>query len=166
MRRISMYLLFLSLFVAIIGFPLVAVHAAPSVPQAVEPVATDWASLLVTFKSLTGAAMLIAAVVNILKSSGIAKDNQASAWSAGLNLAALVALFIFQLHGKSNDVPALDSQAGSLSTVIEVIFAFFWQLWASRKTHDVILAGLPYFGSSYSNKFAGEGNIAVLNVES
>jgi len=161
MKRFSMFVFTLTVILIAAAMPVLVVSAAGIAPahalQVAEPVAPfDFDALLASFKNLTGIAMLIAALVNVLKTAGVAKDGQANSWSAGLNLLALVGLFIAQLTGYANLVPSFNAQAGEFSNVIGVAFAFFWQLYASRKTNDMALAGLPAIGKSYSERNAGE----------
>jgi hypothetical protein len=163
MKRVTRFLFILSLFVILLGIPVIAAHASPLIPQETAP-ALDFDNLITTLKSLTGIAMLIAAVVNVMKATGVAQDKQAGAWSAVFNLIALFGLLIAQITGYTEQIPSLDGQAGMLATVVEVVFAFAWQLLASRKTHDIILAGIPLFGKSFSNKVAGESNLMSLSV--
>jgi len=105
--------------------------------------------LISTFLSLAGVGSLIAVLVNIGKTVGLVKDGQAANWSAGLNLAGLIALFTLQLLGKAELVPALDSQAGALASVLTALFGFIWQLIVSIKTHNT-LKGTRVIGKSFS----------------
>jgi hypothetical protein len=133
---------------------------APAVYQAETPAATlppfDLSNILVTFSSLTGVAMFITALVNSLKALGWVKDGQASAWSAGLNLLALIGLIVLQVIGKISAVPAIDSQAGVLAGILTAMIGLVVQIWVSRKTHESVLAGLPVVGSSNSGRVAGD----------
>ena len=144
----------IALFLLFIALPFTSVHAAPLAQDGVSQ--NPLGDLMTTFSSLTGVAMLIAAIVNSLKISGVVKDGQASSWSAGLNLVALAALFIAQEFGYGSIVPSVDSSANAWASLVSVIFAFVWQLYASRKTHDLVLAGLPVIGKTFSAKQAGE----------
>jgi hypothetical protein len=155
----------LSVLVIAAGFPVVVAQAAPaSFPvfqEAPPPPPVDFSSLLATLTSLAGAGALIAALVNIGKATGIVKDGTAPTWSAGLNIAVLIGLFVAQVFGYSNLVPAIDTQAGEAATVIQVVLAFIVQALAARKTHESVLAGLPAIGKSHSLRMAGESNSVV-----
>jgi len=105
--------------------------------------------LISTFLALAGVGSLIAVLVNIGKTVGLVKDGQAPTWSAALNLAGLIALFVLQLLGKSDLVPALDNQAGALASVLTALFAFIWQLIVSLKAHGA-LKGTRIIGKSFS----------------
>lgn len=105
--------------------------------------------LLATFATLGGLAALISVLINIGKTVGIIHDGQAPTWSTALNLAGLIALFVLQLLGKSDLVPALDSQAGALASVLTAIFGFVWQLIVSLKAHGA-LKGAAIVGKSFS----------------
>jgi hypothetical protein len=102
------------------------------------------------FLALGGIGALIAAVVNILKTSGVVKDGQAPTWVVGLNLLGMASLLFLQVFQPSVDIAGLDVQAGSLATVLITVFGFVWQLISSRLTHTQALSGTPLIGKSYS----------------
>jgi hypothetical protein len=129
-----------------------ALRAAPSLPP------LDLTTVLVTFGSLTGTAIFIAALVNTLKLTGAIKDGDAPTWSAALNLAALVIVITLQVLGKANIVPALDSQAGTIAGILTAIGGFIYQIFASRIAHEHALAGLPVIGTTTSGRVAGDAN--------
>lgn len=158
----------LSLLVIAACSPVIVASAAPAlgaVRQESAPALPDFPGLLKTLESLTGFAMLVAVLVNIGKTSGYIKDNQAQAYSAGFNLLLLGVLFVSQIFGKANLVPSLDAQAGELSNVLGVVFAFFWQIWVSRQSHNNFLAGLPWIGKSFSERNAGEEVSYLLETD-
>jgi hypothetical protein len=164
MKRISKLVTAFSLFVVFASIPAIVLRAMPASLQTPPPATVPGLDDLVwTFKSLTGVAMSIAVLVNVLKTTGVAKDDTAGNWSAGLNLAALVALFVAQVLGYSNSVPAFDRQAGELANVLSVVFAFAWQIYVSRKTHGSLLAGLPVVGTSHTGRKAGLSHCPAPN---
>jgi len=165
MKRIAKIVTLFSLFVVFASVPTVAAHALPAALQTPDPATVpSLDDLFVSFKSLTGVAMMIAVLVNILKASGVAQDDTAQTWAAGLNLLGLCGLFVAQVLGYSNAVPAFDGQLGEFANVLSVVFAFAWQLWVSRKTHGSLLAGLPWVGTSYTGRKAGEHTPTVVDV--
>lgn len=133
--------------------PVPGVHFQEATPPAE---AVDIDSLVFSLKNLVGVGALIAALVNIGKATGIIKDGQAGIWSAGANVIGLAGILFAQSAGYTTLLPALDAQAGELANVISVVFAYVFQLWISRKTHEAALAGLPLVGKSHSNRVAGE----------
>ena len=157
MKRFSV----IALLIVLVCVPFAVAHAAPLRQEAVP--ATPLSDLLVTFQSLTGVAMLIAGIVNALKQFGVVQDGQAGTWSAGLNLGALAALFIAQVAGYGSYIPSVNEQAGGLAAVFSVLFAYLYQLYAARKTHDMVLVGLPVIGKTFSERTAGE-TISTVEV--
>ena len=105
--------------------------------------------LISTFLTLAGVGSLIAVLINIGKTVGLVKDGQAPTWSAGLNLAGLIALFVLQVLGKADLVPGLDNQAGALASALTAVFGFVWQLIVSLKAHSA-LKGTRIIGKSFS----------------
>lgn len=107
-------------------------------------------SLVVQWGTLLGFAALIAVLINILKLAGVVKDDTAHIWSAALNLAGLVALFLARFFAPDLDVPGLDQQAAEFANVMTVIVAYISQLLSSKLTHYAI-KGVPFFGVSNSH---------------
>jgi len=158
--KVKNFLIVIVILVLAFGLPVMAVTSSAQAGD-MAPVSMD--SLLNSLKNLTGVAMLIAVIVNIFKALGVVKDGQAGTWSAGLNILVLLLLFIAQITGYAHLVPAFDEQANQFSQVITAIFAFVYQLFVSRKTHDSVLAGIPLIGMSYSGKVPGE-TITAMEV--
>jgi hypothetical protein len=152
----------ISLLVIALSLPTLAAHALPAFARVQESAPADpFGDLFTTFKTLTGVAALIAALVGVGKRIGIVQDGTAPAWSTGLNIVGLIALFVLQLFGKADMVPGLDTQAGSLANVITVILAFVYQLFASRVTYENALAGIPVIGHSHSGRLAGSDGLVI-----
>ena len=107
-------------------------------------------SLVVQWGTLLGFAALIAVLINILKLTGVVKDDTAQIWSAGLNLAGLVALFLARMFIPDLDIPFLDEQAAQFANAMTVIVAYISQLLSSKLTHYAI-KGVPFFGVSNSH---------------
>jgi len=155
-RKFSFAVAILSLFVIAVSLPTIALAAQGAPVQTpVEPPDTMM-DLLTSLESLTGVAVLIAALVNAGKQLKIVQDGQAALWSVGLNLLALVGLFFAQVFGYSNLIPSLDQGAGSVGQILSLVLALVYQMIATRKTHDMALAGLPLIGFSSSGRVAGE----------
>jgi hypothetical protein len=163
--RFLVLLVVLTLLVLAFAVPHTAVFAGDGASvQAAETLPPfDLTTVLVTFASLSGTAVFIAAVVNLLKMFGAVKDDTAASWSAGLNLAALITVIVLQILGKIDVVPALDSQAGVIANVLTAIGGLVWQIFLSRTTHVQVLAGLPGVGTSNSNRVAGESHYEILS---
>lgn len=147
-----------SLILVFLSMPMIVVHAAPDLaPVTQEPTPVTLPDLVRTLETLGGFAMLFASLVNVGKKLGWVQDDQAPAWSLGLNALGLATLVGLQLSGKFDMVPMLDSNAGALAVVINSILGLIFQLYISRKTHESVLAGMPLVGKSCSGRRAGEG---------
>ncbi len=107
-------------------------------------------SLLVQWGTLVGVAALIAVIINVLKLAGVVKDGTAQTWSAGLNLAGLIILFVLKIVRPDLDIGELDKQAGALADVALVLIGYISQLLASKLTHTAI-RNIPLIGASYSS---------------
>jgi hypothetical protein len=101
--------------------------------------------LLVQWGALAGFAALIAFLINILKTVGIVKEDQAPTWSAGLNLAGLVGLLIMKIYVPQVDIEGLDQQVAQAVEVGTVIFSYVLQLLSSKLTHSIV-RGVPGIG--------------------
>ncbi len=104
--------------------------------------------------SLVGFAALISVVVNVLKTKGIIKDGQATAWVAGINLVGLVVMFIVQMVAPDVNIVFLDEQAGQIANLLLVVFSYITQLFGSKLTHELI-KGVPIIGKSFSMEAKG-----------
>jgi len=148
----------LSIILVFAFIPVIAAYAAPETgPVFQDQAPVTLPDLVRTLETLGGVAMFFAAVINVGKKTGKISDGQAPAWSLGLNALGLVTLVGLQLTGKFDLVPMLDTNAGALATAINAILALIFQLYASRKTHEAVLAGIPVVGESHSGRRAGEG---------
>lgn len=110
--------------------------------------------LFTTFLSLSGVAALITVLINIGKSLGWIKDGQASNFSTGFNLVGMIALFVLNMLGMADVVPALNENAAMLANVLATVFGFVWQLWLSKIVHDNVLKGTKLIGKSFSAEAA------------
>jgi hypothetical protein len=163
-KRFFTLLFVFSLIVIVSGLPVIAAHAAPLAFQDAPP-ADPFADLVTMFQSLTGVALLISAIINALKTTGIIKDGDAPAWSVGFNLAGMVLLFGLQIAGKADLVPVLDTQANGLSQVLTVILSFAYQIFVTRISHENVLSGLPVIGKTYSGRTAGSSLMVDIQQE-
>ena len=163
-RRIFTSMFFLCFIFILFSMPMLAAQAKTLTahpPQAAAP-ADPFGDLVTTLKSLTGVAAMIAVLVNMGKSAGLVKDGQAGAWSAALNLLVLVGLLVLQTTSNSSLVPAIDTQAGGLASLLPIVLSYILQIFASRQTHSLVLAGLPLIGQSHTGRVAGESISTVI----
>lgn len=105
--------------------------------------------LLVQWGALAGFAALIAFLINILKTVGVVKEDQAPTWSAGLNLAGLVMLLALQIYAPQVDIEGLDQQVAQAVEVGVVVFGYIIQLLSSKLSHAVV-RGVPGIGKFIS----------------
>lgn len=109
-------------------------------------------SLIEQLMALGGFAALIAVVINVMKTIGWVHDGQAGTWAAGLNLAALVGLFVTGIVAPEFEVAGLNTTLSALAEILGLIFAFIVQLWVSKGTHTVLSSGdVPVIGKSFSD---------------
>ena len=110
-------------------------------------------SLVEQLAVLGGFAALISVLINVLKTFGVVKDGQAGTWSAGLNLAGLVALFVTGIVAPEFDVSGLDTSIAQVAEILSLLFAFIVQNWISKGTHTVFSSGqVPVIGRSFSDE--------------
>jgi len=105
--------------------------------------------LLGQLGALGGFAALVAMVVNVLKQFGLIPDGHAGQVAVGLNLAGLVALFAVGQFVPGFDIGGFDQQLGSIAEILVLIFAFVFQNFISKGTHNT-LSGMrvPVIGKS------------------
>lgn len=106
-------------------------------------------SLFADANTLVGAPLLLAAIINALKSFNLLKDGQAGNASVVLNALVLIGLLLARTYGL--DVAKFDNVANVLSQLITVILALIAQLGLTTIWHKTFkLASVPFFGKSYS----------------
>ncbi len=109
--------------------------------------------LFTGWTSLVGFAALIAVMINVLKLTGVVKDGSAQIWSAGLNLAGLIVLFVLKVFRPEMDLAGIDQQVGELANVAMVLIGYITQLLSSKLTHTA-LKNVPVVGKSYASEAA------------
>lgn len=105
--------------------------------------------LLIQWSALAGFGALIAFIINILKTFGLVKDDQAPTWSAALNLLGLAGLLALRVYAPQVDVVSLDAQVAQFVEVGLVVFAYILQLLGSKVAHTAV-RGTPLIGKSWS----------------
>ncbi len=107
-------------------------------------------NLIVQFSTLAGVAALVAALVNVFKIFGM-PDGSAPKVSAGLSLAAFIALVALKIFAPSADVAALDGQAADLAKLALYALGFFVQMGLPAQFHELFKGGsVPLIGKSNS----------------
>jgi pilus assembly protein Flp/PilA len=120
------------------------------------------------FVSLVGVAMLISAVVNLLKLTEIVTDGTAPNWTAALNLVAFVIIVAWRLLQPSAEIAAIDGYFKSVAVIVGFVITYLVQIKSSTFAHNV-LKTVPAFrwniGYSFkaqkiiSNTFKGQGMV-------
>lgn len=105
--------------------------------------------MLIGFTSLAGVAALIALIINVLKVFGVVKDGTAQTWSAGLNLAAMVVLFVLKVFVPTVSIDGMDAKIAEFVPVMTVVVGYIVQLLSSKLTH-LAVKGIPVIGWSNS----------------
>jgi len=109
----------------------------------------DLNSLFLEYSPLAGIAAFIAVAINVGKLFNVVKAGDAQTWSAGLNLLALVGLFILKVFTPDVDITGIDAQSAQFAQVAQVVIAYVMQLGISKLTH-ISLRGVPIVGTSQS----------------
>ena len=110
--------------------------------------------LVLQLGTLGGVGLLIPAVINILKSLNVVKDGTAPTWSAGLNLLALLGLFLVHVidpAGAVDKIGIADTLAGQIAQIAVLVFGLYLQIKVSGWGHQT-LRGIKLVGKSYSAK--------------
>jgi len=107
--------------------------------------------LLVILAGLAGVGTLVTFVVNTLKSAKIVKDGQGDIWATGLNLVALVAVFIVKGFFPDVELGDVDQWATKLTElgVTATPFILLLMKVVSNWSHGKV-KGLPLIGKSHS----------------
>lgn len=109
----------------------------------------EFQNLLAEWTALVGIAALIAVLINVLKLAGVVKDGTAQTWSAGLNLAGLVALFALRIFKPGLDLSEIDKHAAAFAEIAMVIIGYLTQLLSSKLAH-LALRQVPVVGASFT----------------
>lgn len=107
----------------------------------------DLNSLLAQLAALGGVAAFITFLVNALKQFGVVKDGDALNWVTGLNLVALVGLFVAHIVGFN--VTGLDTILATLAQIGTMLLALLLQVGVSRVAHTLV-KGTWVIGKSFS----------------
>lgn len=149
----------LALLVVFASLPTVAVSAAPQLAPAFQeaPTTPSLEDIFITFKNSVGIALLGAALLNLCKSRGWLKDGDTPMYSLIFQSVGVLSFVLLTLFGKSDLFPVIDQSAGTIANIINSAVVLAFQLYAARRGHEDILAGMPGIGTSFSGRKAGEG---------
>ena len=102
-----------------------------------------------TAASLVGFGALISILVNIAKTVGWIKNDQATLWVVGGNLALILAVYVLQFFGQVDILTVLDAQVGTFAGILVMTSGFVLQVLSSKATHYA-LKGTPLVGKSFT----------------
>lgn len=103
------------------------------------------------FAALVGVPALVAALINILKTIGVVKDATAGQWSAGLSLAAFIAVIVLRVFRPDIMLDVLDGYAGQIAQIIIYVLGFVVMMFMPAVFHARLKgAQVPVLGKSYS----------------
>jgi hypothetical protein len=136
---------------AMLAFLPMSVLAQSPTPVVAPDVLNVVMKLMLGFASLAGVSALIAALINLLKVVHVVKDGTSAQWSAGLNLAAFIALVLFGVFRPGLAMDILDGYAGQIAMVILFVLGFIVQITGSAIAHAKLsAANVPLIGKSFS----------------
>jgi hypothetical protein len=105
--------------------------------------------LVVGFAALGGFSKLTAAVISLLKLTGLVRDGTSSQWAAGINLMFFVGLVAFRVFRPDTTLELLDGYAGQIAQIAVFVLGFMVQMAGSKPTYDQLkAAGVPLLGKS------------------
>lgn len=110
--------------------------------------------ILVEFGALIGFAALASLLINVLKVFNVVKDGTADKWSAGFNLAGVLALLVVKQFFPELQVQPIDNLLGEIAVIGSYILSYVVMLLGSKLTY-VAVKGLPVIGRSNSESGAG-----------
>jgi len=105
--------------------------------------------LLTTVIGMTGLGALVSVLISWGKSAGVVTDGTAQTWVTGLNLVAIVALFVAKVAGVELDMTALDANLGTVATILVSIGQLVLAMGGSKLFYS-ISRGSPIVGKSFS----------------
>lgn len=120
--------------------------------------------LIAQFIGLMGVAALIAMLINLLKMVGVIKDGDAQKWSAGLNLAALIAFIVLRTFYPAIDIAGLDEAAQAVATIGAVVLTYLAQILGAGISYKIV-RGLPGIGFSHQLRIDAENEAKWLTDE-
>jgi hypothetical protein len=106
-------------------------------------------NLLIQLAGLAGFAALFTLIINVLKSVGVVKDDTAPVWSAGFNIAGLVALYVLGIVKPGFSVGGVDVEVSGFVAAITPIVNWVIMMASSKVAHNAV-RGVPWLGKSNS----------------
>jgi hypothetical protein len=107
--------------------------------------------IVVGFAALAGVSKLTAAIVSLLKYTGVILDGTSAKWTAALNLVFFIALVVFRVFQPDVTLEILDGYAGQIAQIAIFVLGFVMQITGSKPTYDQLkAAGIPLISKSLS----------------
>jgi hypothetical protein len=92
--------------------------------------------------SMLGLQALFAIAIDLLKTAGLVKAEQAPYWSAGFNLAAVGGISIALGLSPDFNFPALDTQFSAIAQIATLVITFLAQFKGTQSAHNFLVRGL------------------------
>lgn len=129
---------------------LALVFALPAFAQAETPPAPAVPDLVALLFSLGGVGLLVTAIVNALKVTGLIKDGQSGWFVTGFNLLGLIILYALRLFAPAFDLANADAVAGQVAQILTLIVGLGSQIGFSQLWHGVLKRlALPLVSTSF-----------------
>lgn len=101
--------------------------------------------------SMTGMALVVMMIVNVLKYTGIVKDGTSQTWVAVFNAAAVAILFVLKVLKFNVDYVQVDTAITVIYNASIILINFFWANFASKFGYSVV-KNVPVIGKSMSTE--------------
>ena len=87
------------------------------------------------FGILSGLPFVLGLLIDLLKQVGVVKPGDAGKWSAGFNLAGVIALTVLLKVNPSFDVPTWDAQLLEIAKAVVIVITWVLQLFGTQGAH-------------------------------
>lgn len=101
--------------------------------------------------SLTGLALVITMVVNVLKFKGIVKDGTSQNWVAALNVVSIAVLYVLKVLKFNVDFSQLNDAITVIYQASVMLISFFWANFASKFGYSAV-KNVAVIGKSYNTE--------------
>jgi len=148
--KLKSFLLITILLMLVVAFGSTPVHAQTG-ELPFDRILNAVLIIVVGFAALIGVSKLTAALVSLLKYTGIVQDGTSDKWTAGLNLVFFIGLVVFRVFQPDITLEILDGYAGQIAQIAVFVLGFFTQMTGSKPAYEQFkAAGIPLIGKSLS----------------
>ena len=106
-------------------------------------------NLYILFGSLVGVALLIEALIGLLKKIGLIKDGQSGKWHTGLQVIAFVLVAALDIFNIGVDWTSVDSLIGMIATLV---LGLLGMIQTGETLYAAAKGRVPIIGFTYSKK--------------